>query len=117
MTLYELSRSELVLLEETTFSNESLRERDDLQRLLRERVEVVAPGTLVLSEEFENWEESRRRIDLLGLDKKARLVVIELKRTEDVRTHGAPGHPLRGHGLDDDLHTGGGSTPALAEEP
>ena len=39
--------------------------------------------TLVISEEFGEWEESRRRIDLLGLDKDANLVVIELKRTED----------------------------------
>ncbi len=28
-------------------------------------------------------EDSRRRIDLLGLDKEANLVIIELKRTED----------------------------------
>jgi hypothetical protein len=38
---------------------------------------------LVIDEEFGEWEESRRRIDLLGLDKDANLVVIELKRTED----------------------------------
>src|SRR5262249_6364532 len=39
--------------------------------------------TLVVSEEFGQWEESRRRIDLLGVDDRANLVVIELKRTED----------------------------------
>jgi hypothetical protein len=33
--------------------------------------------------EFGDWEDSRRRIDLLGLDRDANLVVIELKRTED----------------------------------
>jgi len=38
---------------------------------------------LVVSEEFGDWEDSRRRIDLLGIDKAANLVVIELKRTED----------------------------------
>jgi len=35
------------------------------------------------AEEFGEWSESARRIDLLGLDKQANLVVIELKRTED----------------------------------
>ncbi len=46
-------------------------------------MEVIAPETLVISEEFGCWDDSRRRIDLLAVDKDANLVVIELKRTED----------------------------------
>ena len=38
---------------------------------------------LIVSEEFGGWEDSRRRIDLLGLDRQANLVVIELKRSEN----------------------------------
>jgi hypothetical protein len=37
----------------------------------------------VIAEEFSEWEDSRRRIDLLGGDRDGNLVVIELKRTED----------------------------------
>ena len=37
----------------------------------------------VVAEEFGDWEDSRRRIDLLAVDKNANLVVIELKRTTD----------------------------------
>ena len=44
---------------------------------------MISPDTLVIAEEFGQWEDSRRRIDLLGLDKGANLIVIELKRTED----------------------------------
>ena len=38
---------------------------------------------LGVAEEFSDWEDSHRRIDLLCLDKDADLVVVELKRTED----------------------------------
>jgi hypothetical protein len=37
----------------------------------------------VLAEEFGDWEDSLRRIDLLCLDRDANLVVVELKRTQD----------------------------------
>ena len=43
----------------------------------------MSPDTLVIAEEFGEWTDSRRRIDLLGIDKEANLVVIELKRTDD----------------------------------
>src|ERR1700758_34303 len=83
LPIYEFSQTGIIALKETSFGSVNVHERRDLQRLLRENVEVIAPETLVISEEFGEWEDSRRRIDLLGLDKNANLVVIELKRTED----------------------------------
>ena len=59
------------------------RERADLQRVLRDQIKVIVPGVLVIAEEFSDWEDSKRRIDLLGLDSSGALVVIELKRTSD----------------------------------
>ena len=44
---------------------------------------MISPETLVIAEEFGEWEDSKRRIDLLGIDRDANIVVIELKRTED----------------------------------
>ncbi|MCG6883981.1 MAG: hypothetical protein LJE62_09535, partial [Silicimonas sp.] len=83
MPIYEFASEEIRPLSKTTFSVAQLQERRDLQRLLRANVPVVAPDTLVIAEEFGDWDESRRRIDLLGIDRDANLVVIELKRTED----------------------------------
>ncbi len=83
MAIYEIKPDRLGKVPETTFSAEGIRERDDLQRLLRDQIEILSPDTLVVSEEFGEWEDSRRRIDLLGIDKSANLIVIELKRTED----------------------------------
>ena len=83
MPIYEFGPAGITPLEVTTFGTAGMQERRDLQRLLRENIKVIAPETLVISEEFGDWEDSRRRIDLLGIDKAANLVVIELKRTED----------------------------------
>jgi hypothetical protein len=83
MPIFEMTHDRLVELHPTAFASQGLRERADLQRLLRDQVEIIAPDVLVVSEEFGGWEDSKRRIDLLGLDRDANLVVIELKRTED----------------------------------
>jgi hypothetical protein len=83
MALYEITSESLKSVAPTTFDQAGLRERADLQRLLRKQIDVILPETLVIAEEFGEWDESRRRIDLLALDKEANLVVIELKRTED----------------------------------
>jgi len=83
MAIYEISSDKFRKIDETSFSSAGLRERQDLQRLLRSQIEIVSPDTLIISEEFSQWEDSNRRIDLLGIDKDANLVVIELKRTED----------------------------------
>ena len=83
MAIYEVGIDKLIKVEETSFGTAGLGERADLQRLLRDQVTEVSPDTLVIAEEFSEWTDSRRRIDLLGIDKEANLVVIELKRTDD----------------------------------
>ena len=83
MPIYELSDTGIKRLQKTTFADRGIRERQDIQRLLRDQIEIISDQTMVIAEEFGDWDISRRRIDLLCIDKEANLVVIELKRTED----------------------------------
>ena len=83
MPLYLVKPDSLEAVHETSFASEGLKERGDLQRLLRDQPDVIEPGLFIVAEEFGDWEESRRRIDLLALDSGGRVVVVELKRTED----------------------------------
>ncbi len=83
MSIYEISKDSVKEIMESTFDQLGIHERRDLQKLLRDNIEIIAPGVMIIAEEFGQWEDSRRRIDLLGIDHEANLVVIELKRTED----------------------------------
>lgn len=83
MPLFELGANGMTTIEGTSFAAVNVKERQDLQRWLREKIETIVPGGMVLTEEFSNWEDSKRSIDLLVLDRDANLVVVELKRTVD----------------------------------
>jgi hypothetical protein len=83
MTIFRITDSALEKVEETTFAREKLLERKDLQRRLKASISVLSPDLMVIDEEFGDWEDSSRRIDLLCLDRDSHLVVVELKRTDD----------------------------------
>ena len=68
MPIYEITNDAIHPIDETKFETVNIREREDLQRLLRSQIEIVSPGTLIIAEEFSDFEKSHRRIDLLGVD-------------------------------------------------
>jgi hypothetical protein len=83
MPLYRYSSTEIQPLTPTSLASERIREREDLQRLLVKQIDVISNDLLVIAEEYSLFQDSRRRIDILAIDRGGNLVVIELKRTED----------------------------------
>ena len=82
MPLYRVTNDGLAQVEQVDFATVKVKERQDLQRLLRDQIQVVDRDLYVICEEFGQWDAGNRRIDLLAMDREANLVVIELKRTE-----------------------------------
>ena len=82
MSVYRITGQAFESLEETSFEAQNIYERRDLQRMLRNQPDVLEQDLFIIAEEYGDWEESNRRIDLLALDGKGRLVVIELKRSD-----------------------------------
>lgn len=82
MPLYEMAGNTLIPVAERTFTELGLLERYNIQKAISSHIGAITPGvnTMVLAEEFGDWEGVNRRIDLLCLDSDARLVVVELKR-------------------------------------
>jgi len=74
MPLYTFKDKQITEVQNTQFGIEGIQERTDLQAALRDKITVISPDTLVIAEEFSEWTEGARRIDLLGIDKQANLV-------------------------------------------
>ncbi|MBU1067957.1 DUF4268 domain-containing protein [Myxococcota bacterium] len=83
MSLFRITTDRMEAVPTTTFAREKLLERRDLQRLLRQDLSPIGDDLMVIYEEFDLWEDSKRRIDLLCLSKDRCLVVVELKRDDD----------------------------------
>lgn len=83
MSIYRMQADSFSAIKAITFAEAGLRERADLQRRIKANVDILSPSLMVIAEEFADWTDSNRRIDLLCLDKEASLVVVELKRSED----------------------------------
>lgn len=82
MTIYIFEENNLKPIETTTFVEAEILERSHLQQAIKSNISVIASDCLVIAEEYSEWDGSKKRIDLLAIDKNANLVVIELKRTE-----------------------------------
>lgn len=82
MPIFEVKDGGLTKLDQTTLGAEQLWERRDLQAYLRRHLHEIdgMEDLLVIAEEFADWADSKRRIDLLAVDRRGNLVVVELKR-------------------------------------
>lgn len=81
MALFRLTADAVERLEETSFASERLSERADLHRLFKQGVARLSDRLMVVAEEFGDWRDSDRRIDLLCIDRTAKLLVVECKRS------------------------------------
>ena len=81
----DLSENRLVQLDERRFSELKLNEREHLQEWLVKTPEALGEELLIIQKEFDGFEDTRERLDLLALDKEGRVVVIENKLDDSGR--------------------------------
>ena len=79
------SKNRLVRLKKRRFSDLGLRERDHLQEWLARTPDALGEDLLIIQKEFDGFDDTRERLDLLALDKEGRLVVIENKLDDSGR--------------------------------
>ena len=79
------SQNRLSRLVQKRFSDLALRERDHLQEWLANQPDALGEELLIIQKEFDGFNETRERLDLLALDKDGNLVVIENKLDDSGR--------------------------------
>lgn len=76
----DIEKKQLRELSRATFSSLGLKERFDIQEWIEKTPKILGEELLIIAKEYELPTKSR--LDLLAIDKKANIVVIELKRDD-----------------------------------
>lgn len=86
MAIYSIDSSNqktpLELLEPATFAALDYKERNDIQEWIDKTPGCLGEPLLMLGKEFDGFDKSRDRLDLLAMDASGNLVVIENKRDD-----------------------------------
>jgi hypothetical protein len=85
MYLINRDKNNLEPVEKITFKSAGLTERKHLQEWIDKNPESLGEELLIIQKEFAGFDETNERLDLLALDKKGNLVVIENKLDDSGR--------------------------------
>ncbi|NJY62832.1 DUF4268 domain-containing protein [Salinimicrobium sp. CDJ15-81-2] len=78
-------KNNIAKLEERLFSDLKIRERENLQEWIAKNPEMLGEELLIIQKEFDGFNDTQERLDLLAIDKDGGLVIIENKLDDSGR--------------------------------
>ena len=63
-----------------TFEEIDIDERYDLEEWIKQNPDILGERLFIVTSEFDKFEKTQKRLDLLALDADGKLVIVELKR-------------------------------------
>ena len=85
MFLIDESTNKAITVEKKTFQDLNFKEREHLQEWIAANPEILGESLLIIQKEFSDWSDTNERIDLLALDERGNLVIIENKLDDSGR--------------------------------
>lgn len=85
MYIVDNKSNKLTKVSKTTFKDNGYRERQHLQEWIAKEPSVFGEELLIIQKEFDEFDDTRERLDLLALDKDGCLVIIENKLDDSGR--------------------------------
>lgn len=82
--MYSVDKDKKTLkkLDECNFTSLGVKERRDIEEWIAKDTQILGEKLLIIQKEFNGFDKTNERPDLLGLDKEGNIVVIELKRDD-----------------------------------
>src|SRR5690625_5407039 len=85
MFIIDKDKNRINELEQKTFSKLGFREREHLQEWIANNPEALGEELLIIQKEFNGFNDTNERLDLLAVDKEGNLVIIENKLDDSGR--------------------------------
>ncbi len=82
---YNIKDKKFQSLQESSFSAFNVLERQDIEKWVEENPDIVGEELLIISTEYDKFDKTNERLDILAIDKVGKIVVIELKRDDSGR--------------------------------
>ncbi len=79
---YDKKSKKISHLSKTTLKKHNIFERKDLEKWIEDTPFILNEELLILSTEYDQFDKTNERLDLLAMDKEGNLVIVELKRDD-----------------------------------
>jgi hypothetical protein len=79
---YNKTTKEITTYDETDLKSHGIFERKDLEKWIEDYPDILGEEVFIITTEYDKFDKTNERLDLLALDKNGELVVIEMKRDD-----------------------------------
>lgn len=83
---YSKNSKEISLYKETDLKSHNILERQDIEKWVENYPDILGEELLILTTEYDRFDKTDERLDLLAIDKEGCLVIVELKRDDSGKT-------------------------------
>ena len=74
--------NEIEICEKTDFRSHIIMERQHLEKWIEKNPDILGEELLIITNEYDKFDKTKERLDLLALDREGNVVIIELKRDD-----------------------------------
>lgn len=77
---YKKDSKKISLYKNTDIRSHNILERQDIEKWVEDSPEILGEELLIITTEYDKFDKTNERLDLLAIDKEGNLVIVELKR-------------------------------------